>query len=278
MRLASYRHRGNASYGIVVQDGIIDLAGRTGARSLRELLERQLVAGCGRYAGLAADVPLAQIEWLPPVPDADRIMCAGINYRSHAAETGRDLPANPSMFLRHRASLVGHGQPVRKPRASDHYDYEGELALVIGRAGRHIALADALDHVAGYTCLNDGSVRDYQKISVGNGKNFEASGACGPWMVTVDEIPDPARLALETRLNGQVVQHSGTDLLIYSIPHIISYYSTICTLMPGDIITTGTPDGVGSQRKPPLWMRAGDRIEVEISAIGTLANPVLDEG
>ena len=270
MRLATFIHQGRESFGIVTDRGIVDLQGLTGDSSLRALLERGGLADCARHASASATIALSDVQWLPVIPDSDRIMCAGINYKSHAAETGRDLPAHPSMFLRHKASLVGHGQAVKKPRSSDHYDYEGELAVVIGRAGRHIAEADALSHVAGYTILNDGSVRDYQKISVGGGKNFEASGACGPWMVTTDDIPDPSRLTLETRLNGQVVQHSGTDLLIYPIPHIIAYYSTICTLRPGDIISTGTPEGVG-----PLV--AGDSVTVSVDGVGELTNPVVDE-
>jgi 2-keto-4-pentenoate hydratase/2-oxohepta-3-ene-1,7-dioic acid hydratase in catechol pathway len=157
---------------------------------------------------------------------------------------------------------------------SDNFDFEGELGVVIGTRGRLISQADALDHVGGYTCFNDGSVRDWQKHSVTSGKNFEASGACGPWIVTADEIPDPRTLTLVTRLNGQEVQRSGLDLLIHSIPRIIEYISTMTTLEPGDIIATGTPAGVGSRRTPPLWMKPGDTIEVEISSVGVLKNPI----
>ncbi len=179
------------------------------------------------------------------------------------------------MFIRTQASIVAHGAGMVRPTISDNFDYEGELTVVIGRAGRLISQADALKHVAGYTCFNDGSIRDFQKHSTTSGKNFEASGACGPWIVTADELPDPSKLTLVTRLNGTEVQRSTTDLLIHSIPRIIEYISIITTLEPGDIIATGTPAGVGSRRTPPLWMKPGDTIEVDISGIGVLSNPIV---
>jgi 2-keto-4-pentenoate hydratase/2-oxohepta-3-ene-1,7-dioic acid hydratase in catechol pathway len=160
---------------------------------------------------------------------------------------------------------------------SDNFDFEGELAVVIGKAARHITAEQALDHVAGYTCFVDGSVRDYQKFSVTSGKNFPGTGPLGPWLVTTDEIPDPSRLTLTTRLNGMEVQHSPTDLLIYSIPQIIAFCSDFTALSPGDVIATGTPEGVGHSRKPPLWMKPGDTLEVEIAGIGTLRARVADE-
>jgi len=223
------------------------------------------------------DHRLADVKLLPPIPDPEKILCAGINYRSHAAETGRDLPKQPSMFIRLANTLTGHEGELIRPSVSQSFDFEGELALVIGRAGRHIPVEQALDHVAGYTCFVDGSVRDYQKISVSSGKNFPGTGPLGPWIVTTDEIPDPKRLTLVTRLNGQEVQRSGTDLLIYSVPQIIAFCSDFTPLAPGDIIATGTPEGVGHRRTPPLWMKAGDVLEVEISGIGTLRNRVVDE-
>jgi len=193
------------------------------------------------------------------------------------AEVGRTLPPHPSIFVKLPEALAAHGEPLLRPRVSDNFDFEGELALVIGKAGRHIPAARAFDHVAGYTCFNDGSIRDFQKHSVTAGKNFHASGAMGPWLVTADEIADPGRLTLETRLNGQVVQHASTDSLIYSIPTIIAYVSAIMPLVPGDVIATGTPEGVGAGRTPPLWMQPGDEIEVEIAGIGTLRNPIMAE-
>jgi 2-keto-4-pentenoate hydratase/2-oxohepta-3-ene-1,7-dioic acid hydratase in catechol pathway len=220
---------------------------------------------------------LSTLQFLPVVPDPRRIVCVGINYRSHAEETGRDISPAPSVFLRLADTLLGHGQALVRPRVSDKFDFEGELAVVIGRPGRHVSEADALGHVAGYTCFVDGSVRDYQKFSVTSGKNFPATGPLGPIMVTADEIGDPTRLTLVTRLNGREMQRSGTDLLIHSIAQIIKFVSDFTSLAPGDIIATGTPAGVGHRRTPPVWMKPGDILEVEISGIGTLRNPVVAE-
>ena len=184
-----------------------------------------------------------------------------------------------TLFIRLTDTLLGHRQPVLKPTVSDHLDFEGELALVIGKGGRAISEADALSHVAGYTCFNDVSVRDWQRHTgqITPGKNFPASGPLGPWLVTADEIPDPARLTLTTRLNGEVVQNAPTDDLIFTVPVIIAYVSAFTPLAPGDVISTGTPGGVGFRRDPPLWMKDGDTIEVDISGIGTLSNPVVNE-
>jgi 2-keto-4-pentenoate hydratase/2-oxohepta-3-ene-1,7-dioic acid hydratase in catechol pathway len=187
------------------------------------------------------------------------------------------MPKQPSMFIRLATTLTGHEGEMIRPAVSQSFDFEGELAVVIGRGGRHIPVARALEHVAGYTCFVDGSVRDYQKISVTSGKNFPATGPLGPWIVTADEIADPSRLTLVTRLNGQEVQKSGTDLLIHSVPQIIAFCSDVTPLAAGDVIATGTPDGVGHRRNPPLWMKAGDVLEVEISDIGTLRVRVVDE-
>ena len=217
------------------------------------------------------------MRFLPVIPNPEKILCAGINYRSHAAETGRELPKQPSMFIRLANTLTGHDGELIRPSVSQHFDFEGELALVIGRAGRHIPVERALEHVAGYTCFVDGSVRDYQKFSVTSGKNFPGTGPLGPWIVTTDEIADPTRLTLTTRLNGKEVQKSGTDLLIYSVPQIIAFCSDFTPLVPGDVIATGTPEGVGHRRTPPLWMKPGDVLEVEISGIGTLRSRVVDE-
>jgi 2-keto-4-pentenoate hydratase/2-oxohepta-3-ene-1,7-dioic acid hydratase in catechol pathway len=181
------------------------------------------------------------------------------------------------MFIRFTDTLIGHGGKLIRPKVSDNFDFEGELAVVIGKAARHITPEQAFDHIAGYTCFVDGSVRDYQKFSVTSGKNFPGTGPLGPWLVTTDEIPDPSRLTLSTRLNGAQVQHSPTELLIYSIPQIIAFCSDFTQLSPGDVIATGTPEGVGHSRKPPLWMKPGDVLEVDISSIGTLRAHVADE-
>jgi 2-keto-4-pentenoate hydratase/2-oxohepta-3-ene-1,7-dioic acid hydratase in catechol pathway len=280
MKLASYIADGKASFGVVAGDGVIDVPPLTSGKiaSLREALAANALDDIGRLtAGRAPDRALSGLVYLPVVPDPQRIVCVGINYRSHAAETGRDISPAPSVFLRLADTLLGHGQALVRPRVSDQFDFEGELAVVIGRPGRHVSEADALDHVAGYACFVDGSVRDYQKFSVTSGKNFPATGPLGPVMVTADEIGDPTRLTLVTRLNGHEMQRSGTDLLIYSIPQIIKFMSDFTSLAPGDIIATGTPAGVGHRRTPPVWMKPGDVLEVEISGIGTLRNPVIAE-
>lgn len=279
MRLATYNHQQQTRFGAVTADGVVHLSTRLPQfASLRALLAADALEDARRAAtGAAPDAPLASVTLLPPLPDASKILCIGLNYKSHVAETGRDLPPQPSVFLRTQASVVGQGAPMLRAKASTNFDFEGELTVVIGRRGRHIAEADALSHIAGYTCFNDGSLRDFQKHSVTAGKNFDASGACGPWIVTADEVPDPTALTLCTRLNGVEVQRSTTDLLIYSIPRIVSYLSSFMALEPGDLIATGTPAGVGARRTPPLWMKAGDTIEVEISGIGTLRNPIADE-
>ena len=280
MKRASYLADGKACFGVVTDAGVISLNGRLGDRckSLREALAGDVLAEMRKIAGSASpDHSLTAVTWLPVIPDPEKILCAGINYRSHAAETGRELPKQPSMFLRLASTLTGHEGALIRPSVSQQFDFEGELALVIGRGGRHIPVEAALGHIAGYTCFVDGSVRDYQKFSVTSGKNFPATGPLGPWIVTTDEITDPARLMLTTRLNGQEVQRSGTDLLIYAVPQIIAFCSDFTPLAPGDVIATGTPEGVGHRRNPPLWMKAGDVLEVEISGIGILRNHVVDE-
>jgi 2-keto-4-pentenoate hydratase/2-oxohepta-3-ene-1,7-dioic acid hydratase in catechol pathway len=271
---------GRRQRGVWRGDAVITMSNRFDGRypSLRAALAAGGLDDIRQAAqGAKPDHRLADLRFLPVIPDPEKIICAGINYRSHAAETGHDLPIKPSVFARFADTLVGHGGDMIRPKVSEQFDFEGELAVVIGRGGRHIAAKDALDHVAGYTCFVDGSVRDYQKYSVTSGKNFPATGPLGPWMVTTDEIPDPGRLLLTTRLNGREVQHSGTDLLIYSIPSIIAFVSDFTPLAPGDIIATGTPEGVGHRRNPPLWMRPGDVLEVEISHIGILRTRVVDD-
>jgi 2-keto-4-pentenoate hydratase/2-oxohepta-3-ene-1,7-dioic acid hydratase in catechol pathway len=263
MKIVRFQTGGSIRTGILVNDGVIDVVSR--APRLDGLPALLGTGGQAEAAALvdggAADYPLNEVKLLSPFGAKARIFCIGVNYKSHATETGRELPPRPSAFIRTQESLVPPGAPIFRPAVSTHFDYEGELAAVIGARAHRVSEQDALRHVAGYTCFNDGSVRDYQKISVTAGKNFDRSGSCGPWIVTADEIPDPTRLTLVTRLNGVEVQRSGTDMLIYSIPLIISYLSEITVLMPGDVIATGTPAGVGSRRTPPLWMKAGDQVE-----------------
>jgi 2-keto-4-pentenoate hydratase/2-oxohepta-3-ene-1,7-dioic acid hydratase in catechol pathway len=275
MKLARFRALRGLATGVVTDHGVADLG--PAFDDFGFALSPGGRAEAARAAAGASLRPLADLRLAPPLAAGARLFCIGLNYRDHVAETGREMPPQPSLFTRTHESVVAQGEPMRKPRASGHFDYEGELGVVIGAPARALAEADALACVAGYTCFNDGSVRDFQKHSVTAGKNFDSSGACGPWVTTADEIPDPTRLTLCTRLNGSEVQRSGTDRLIYSIPFILSYLSTFTALRPGDVIATGTPSGVGSRRSPPLWMKPGDRIEVEISGIGTLANPIEEE-
>ena len=278
MRLLSFIADGKECFGAVSGDGVVMLNDKIGQPDLRAALAAGAMAAMRKAAQTAKpDHKLGDIEFLPLIPTPNKILCAGVNYRAHAAEVGRELPKQPSMFIRFADTLVGHGGEMIRPKVSDNFDFEGELALVIGKAGRHIKPEQALDHVAGYTCFVDGSVRDYQKFSVTSGKNFPGTGPLGPWLVTTDEIPDPSKLTLTTRLNGKEVQHATTDQLIYAIPQIIAFCSDFTALSPGDVIATGTPEGVGHGRKPPLWMKRGDVLEVEISGIGILRTQIVDE-
>jgi len=280
MRLVSFRHAGANKFGAAVDGGIVDLSLRTKGRwfGLRDAMAAKALDELAAAAkGAPADLKLEDVELLPVIPDPGKILCVGLNYASHVGEVGRQMPTVPSVFSRLRDTLVAQDGNIVRPRASTDFDYEGELAIVIGERCRHVPRARALSVIAGYTCFIDGSVRDFQKHSVFAGKNFPATGPLGPWMVTAEEIPDPQRLELTTRLNGTVVQHDTTDHMIFDVATIIEYLSTVTWLEPGDIIATGTPDGVGTGRKPPLWMKAGDRLEVEISGIGTLGVNVVDE-
>jgi 2-keto-4-pentenoate hydratase/2-oxohepta-3-ene-1,7-dioic acid hydratase in catechol pathway len=226
-----------------------------------------------------ATIAASEVLWRPVIPNPDKILCVGLNFLEHIREVGKKVEDYPLIFLRLTSTQVGHLQPIIRPKASDNLDYEGELAVIIGKSGRHISKEDALHHVAGYSIYNDASVRDWQRHTAQYtpGKNFPSTGGFGPWMVTADEIADPTQLHLTTRLNGDVVQDSGLDDLRFSISEIISYMSIFTELVPGDVIITGTPKGVGAARKPPLWMKPGDTVEVEISSIGTLRNPIVQE-
>ena len=278
MKLLSFAAGGKDLFGAVSGNGVITLNERVGRPSLAAALAAGGVEALRQAVqGAAPDRKLTEIEFRPVIPQPNKILCAGVNYRAHAAEVSRELPKQPSMFIRFTDTLVGHGGEMIRPKLSDNFDYEGELALIIGKAGRHVPPERALDHVAGYTIFVDGSVRDYQKFSVTSGKNWPGTGPLGPWLVTTDEIPDPSKLTLTTRLNGREVQHSDTDKLIYSIPQIVSFCSDFTALSPGDVIATGTPEGVGHGRTPPLWMKPGDVLEVEITGIGVLRSRIVDE-
>jgi 2-keto-4-pentenoate hydratase/2-oxohepta-3-ene-1,7-dioic acid hydratase in catechol pathway len=282
MRLVSFVAAGSARYGVMRDGGVVDLSRRCGDMwpTLKSLLAADALAEARRLAATAAaDFSPDEIAFAPVIPDPDKIICIGLNYHDHVAETGRTVTARPALFARFAASQVGHLQPLVKPALSDEFDYEGELAVIIGQGGRHIPAQTALAHVAGYACYNEGSIRDWQRHTSQflAGKSFAQSGGFGPWMVTADEIPDPSSLTLQTRLNGQVVQHTTTDRMITPVPELIAYISTILPLLPGDVIVSGTPGGVGARRTPPLFMRPGDVAEVEISGIGILRNPVIAE-
>jgi len=276
MRLVSFRQAGVAKFGAVADGGIVDLSSRW--PSLREAIAGQAVGELAAAAKrLSADHKFDDVELDPVIPHPGKILCVGLNYSSHVGEMGRELPTAPSVFSRFDDTLVASGGNIVRPRASIALDFEGELAVVIGERCRHVPRASALSVVAGYTCFLDGSVRDFQKHSTTAGKNFPATGPLGPWLVTSDVIADPQRLELTTRLNGAVVQHDTTDHMIFDVASIIEYLSTVTWLEPGDIIATGTPDGVGAGRKPPLWMKDGDKVEVEISGIGILSANVVNE-
>lgn len=282
MKLASYLVRGQPSYGAVVDSGIVDLRQRMGGQfsGLRALL-----TGSGLDQARRAiphqrpDHRIEDVELLPVIPDPDKIICVGINYHSHRQETGRGETEYPTLFTRFANTQVGQGQPLVKPRTSNELDFEAELAVIIGKRARHVAKEQALQHVAGYACYHDASVRDWQRHTsqFTAGKNFLGTGGLGPWLVTADEIPDPSQLTVVMRLNGQEMQHATTDLMIFSVPTLIQYITTFTELVPGDVIATGTPGGVGFKRTPPVFMKPGDVAEVEITGIGVLRNPVIGE-
>jgi 2-keto-4-pentenoate hydratase/2-oxohepta-3-ene-1,7-dioic acid hydratase in catechol pathway len=278
MKLVSYLVDGRPSFGIWADNGVIDLGQHAPVNAtLKDVLGK--VESLASHAADPPDYAHGDIQLLPPVPDAGKILCVGLNYKSHIAETGRDAPQHPILFPRYNSSIVAHGEPLLRPRASVQFDFEGELAFVIGKGGRHIAADNALAHVAGYACFNDGSVRDWQRHTSQflPGKNFWRSGSFGPWLVTPDEAGPIGELSLQTRLNGEVVQEAQLDDLLFGVPELIAYISTIMPLEAGDVVATGTTGGVGLFRKPPLFMKAGDRIEVEIERLGCLANDIIDE-
>lgn len=283
MRLASYSVADSATYGLLSADGagFIDLKARfPEIPVLKELIsapdwEKRL----RDLVDLDVDHPLDDVGFLPVIPDPDKILCIGINYASHVRETGRDMPEKPMVFARFASSQIGHGQAMRRPVISERFDFEGELAVVIGKRARYVGEDEALSFVAGYSCYNDGSIRDWQRHSTQftPGKNFPATGAFGPWLVTRDEMGSIGSKCLVTRLNGQVVQRATFDDLIFGVSALVSYCSQFTVLEPGDVIITGTTGGVGAFRTPPLWMKQGDQVEVEIEGVGVLRNPVLDE-
>ncbi|WP_043837177.1 fumarylacetoacetate hydrolase family protein [Muricoccus aerilatus] len=273
MRLARFEFEGRPGFGVVNGNRVFGPAA-SGA-TFEEWLLRPPAAAALTGEGM----PLQAVTLLPPLLEpANRIFALGWSYLSHQEETDHKKDPFPFFFLKDAQSLVGQGASIRRPRLSETFDFEGEFAVVIGKSGRHIPEDQALEHVAGYSILMDGSVREWQKHSVTAGKNFDASSAYGPWIVTRDEISDPHDLRLTTRLNDQVVQDAGTGTLAWRISYLIHYCSSFTKLRTGDVISTGTPGGVGSKRTPPLWLKPGDKLEVEVSGIGTLFNTVREEG
>ena len=281
MKIGSYIYNGKASYGVKLDDGIVDLGRRLGKfyPDLPTLI-KAFALGEAEEAGQnqSPDFREEDVYFLPLMPAPVNIYCAGINYLDHIQETGRDKPEFPTLFMKSQQSMIGHGQELVRPKVSDQFDFEGEFAVVIGKPGRYIAKENWKDYIAGYTIIMDGSIRDFQKRSVDQGKNFYHSSSSGPWLVTMDEVPGDFRdMKLTTRLNGKVMQASDLGKLCFDVSDLISYYSQIFYFQPGDMIATGTPGGVGSRRDPPVWMKPGDELEVEITGIGILKNAVVGE-
>lgn len=282
MKLASFATHEGPSFGVVQGQAVFDLRKRLNGRyaDLKALVAANAFeeAACA-VNDASGDYPLDEVTLLPVIPNPEQIFCVGLNYAEHVKETNRETTENPVIFIRVPASQVGAGQMMLRPPESTQFDYEGEIAVIIGKGGRRISEQDAWDHIAGYACYNDGSVRDWQRHTGqwGPGKNFYRTGAFGPWMVTSDEIKPNTTMTLVTRLNGQEVQRATTEMLIHGIARQIAYLSTFTPLSPGDVIVTGTPGGVGAKRNPPLFMKPGDVAEVEVDLIGTLSSVIADE-
>lgn len=284
MKFLSYRIRGEATYGAVINDRVVDLGARyPELPDLREAIRQNRLAQLGAYAmASAGGLDIAAIEFLPTIPNPEKIICIGVNYAERNAEyqDGSEAPRYPSVFMRARESIVGHGQPILDPPESNQLDYEGEIAIIIGRAGRRIPESQARAHIAGLTIMNEGSVRDFlrhAKFNVTQGKNFANSGALGPWMVTADELDCMAEFQVITRVNGEQRQNDVTSNLLFPFSYLISYLSTFYQLRPGDIIATGTPNGAGARFDPPRYLKDGDVVEVEAPGIGALRNHVKTE-
>jgi 2-keto-4-pentenoate hydratase/2-oxohepta-3-ene-1,7-dioic acid hydratase in catechol pathway len=281
VRWLSFEGKGGTTFGFVTSDGegVVDVGARTVFKSLREAIAADALDRLPGECGDTADVALAEITYAPTITDPKKILCVGLNYKAHQEETGRGGEGVPTIFARFAAAQVAHNHPMIRPRESNTLDFEGEIAMIIGRGGRRISQADAMSHVAGFGIYNDGSVREYQRHTsqFTPGKNFHATGGFGPWMMTPDEIGDIRKMELTTRLNGEVMQNSTADLMVHGFEELIEFCSTFIELEPGDVIVTGTPGGVGAARKPPVFMDHGDLIEIEVKPIGTLSNPVVGE-
>ncbi|MBT7956916.1 MAG: fumarylacetoacetate hydrolase family protein [Rhodospirillaceae bacterium] len=284
MRVISYSHSGTDGLGIMVDDkGFVALAGvapdlPTTMMALLNLDDWQDKVAAA-VEGKAADLSIDEVQLLPLVSDTPVLWCVGVNYKEHQDETGRGAQEEPMFFIRTNHGLIGAYDPIIRPNCSDMLDFEGELAVIIGKGGRHISKEKAHEHIAGYSIFNDGTIRDWQRhtIQFCPGKNFEGTGPFGPWLMTPDEFGDPYAQELTTRLNGEQVQHTSIADMDHKIDKQIEYLSTVHTLRPGDVISTGTPGGVGSRREPPLWMKPGDTVSVEITGLGIIENKIEQE-
>lgn len=281
MKLASFEIGNASTWGVIEGEEALDVGALLRDRypDLKSAIAADALSAVRDARSMAKRYPMAGITWLPVIPNPDKILCIGLNYETHRKETGRTEVEHPTVFGRFANSQTGHLADIIRPKLSHDLDFEGELAVIIGKPGRHIARADAWSHIAGYACYNEGSVRDFQRHThqFTPGKNFPGTGAFGPWMMTADELGDVTPLRLQTRLNGEIVQDAKINQMIFDIPRQIEYCSSFTRLEPGDVIATGTPGGVGSRRTPPLWLKPGDIVEVEVERLGVLRNGVADE-
>tara|TARA_B100001059_G_scaffold200546_1_gene207375 strand:+ start:199 stop:1062 length:864 start_codon:yes stop_codon:yes gene_type:complete len=282
MKLISFTRLGEVGFGALVDDGVVDLTNQLdyGVDSIKEAIESDLLYIAEEYLeGRSPNFAMSDVTLLPVIPNPSKIICIGLNYENHRKETKRPDVEHPTIFVRYPDSQVAHGQALIKPKSTERFDYEGEMAVIIGDGGRNISEESALEHVAGFACYNDGSVRNWQRHTsqFTPGKTFPGTGAFGPYMVTPDEVGDYTKLPIQTRLNGEVMQDAKLSDLIFPVPRLINYVSQFTPLAAGDVIVSGTPGGVGDKREPPVYMVPGDLVEVEIGILGTLANPVVGE-
>lgn len=285
-RFASFTRQGKDGYGLITEKGVIDLSARFGTDypTLQAAVQKgALKALAAKVAGLAVDFPESEITYQIPIRNPEKLICVGVNFpdRNEEYKDGQAAPSNPSLFIRFPRSFTGHGEPLIRPPESPQLDYEGEIVIVIGKGGRRIPEAEALDHIAALSLCNEGTIRDWvrhAKFNVTQGKNFDRTGSIGPWLVPFENEAQLADIRLVTRVNGEIRQEDRTSRMIFSFRRIINYISTFTTLAPGDVIVTGTPTGAGARFDPPVWLKPGDVIEVEADGIGVLRNTVADEG
>ncbi len=281
MKFVSFLLKGEAKFGISDGKNIIDLTDKIlGARTLKELIEKKAISEAKKYASENdKNININEIEFLPLIPNPGKIICVGLNYSEHVKETGKTVEENPVVFLRVSKSQTAHNQYIQRPKVSTKLDFEGEMAVIMAEAGKHIKSNEAMNHIVGYSCYNESTVRDFQKHTsqFTMGKNFEKTGSFGPHMVLAEDIQDYTKLKIQTRLNGKVMQDANLNQLIFDIPTLISYISKALPWNAGDVLVTGTPGGVGFKRNPPVFMKDGDKVEVEISDIGVLSNIIKDE-